>query len=602
MANIGYALDEVGNLPANKITETRTLSSKVSDNRTFMIPKVTPFFADGLTVVSGGQTLVKDVDYALILNSPELSSRLDKDIYAGIIFNKLTTTQVVTISYQTIGGDFNLPLDHTVESLSRLIKNPVFTTFSEITGTPAGLPTYDHTQDWSSMAGFDDLLKQLELIYLAMLAQNQTNQSNGGSTTDAGTFLNALQQHITSKSAHTKDQVGLGNVDNFSTANYTDFNGPSYPNNLFVTPSLVMYAVNLVTNQVFTSLNDTVTKLQTQATGQTKDWQTLQATWTTLNSSLTAVNQNYTQMQQLTHNYQIQLENMNQSYQVVAQNQLTWQQAVNNYSQQLQQYATSYNQITTSNTDVATKLQNLTDAYKVVSQSIATYIQQMSNIANSITTLQQNTIYLNSKIYTAGSHKFIIRAGETFSFTLIGGGGGTGKYVSDSTALNQMGQHGQATRLWCMQSLTDGSSNPDNTPVAVAGGGWAAQGTVGGTNGSAYVYGRGGQGGYTYINPTIKATESINGKDGGVGSGNYNTTILATPSTGYSIYNKGWGVGASGPQALSQGGDGAKLSFSYQNNTKADLEFVLVVGGFGESVDPTLNNAKPGLAVVTKNS
>lgn len=601
MANIGYTLDEVGTLPANKITETRVLSSKVIDNRTFMIPKVTPFFGDNFTVVSGGQTLVRGVDYDFILNSPELSSRLDRDIYAGIIFNKLTTTQVVTITYQTIGGDFNLPLDHTVESLSRLIKNPTFTTFSEITGTPAGLPTYDHIQDWSSMAGFDDFLKQLELIYLALLSTNEANQSNGGSTTDAGTFLNALQQHIISKSAHTKDQVGLSNVDNFATANYVDFNGPSYPNNLFVTPSLVMYAINTVTDQVFKSLNDTVNKLQTQATGQTKDWQTLQATWVTLQSSLTAVNQNYTQMQQAVHNYQIQVENMNQSYQNVSQNQLTWQNAVNNYAQQLQQYSTTYNQIVASNTDVGTKLQKLTDAYNIVSQSMGDYVKQINSIAQNINTLQQNTIYLTSKIFTAGTHKFIIRASETFSFTLIGGGGGLGNYNSTTGTSPISGQHGQPTRLWCMQSLKDGSANPDNTPIAVAGGGWAAQGTVGGLNGSAYVYGGVGQGGYVYLNPSLKASENIAGKSGVVGSGNYDTTLLATPSTGYSIYNKGWGAGASGPQALSQGGDGAKLSFSYQNTTNTDLEFVLTVGGFGESVDPTFNNAKPGLAVITKN-
>lgn len=600
MANIGYALDELGTNPDNKVTERRILTSKVLDGRCFMIPKVTPFFGDvdKVTIKFGNNVLVRDIDYQLILHSPELEERLGKEVVGGILFHKLEVNQIVDIEIQTPGGDFNLPLGHTTENLARIIRNPIFTTFSQITGTPTGLPTFSHIQDWASVTDFAMMTGEMRLIYLALLAKN-----TGGNGGDGSAFLTALQQHITGTSSHTKEQVGLGNLFNYPVSQYSDFVGPTYPNNKYVTPRAVMYAINLFIGNSIQEVNDKITELEQLTQGSQQDWNALKQQWNDLQVTLQSVTQNYQQLLRQVQGYQQAVENIDQSYQVVIENQQTWTAKLEEFNQTLIGYQSSYTAVIQAKDQLLTQMQQLNTAYT----NFTTVHQQLVLSVNEYTqrtvTLERHSLYPQSKVLTAGSFNFRIKKGEKFNITLIGAGGGVGEYLTDppSIASFMNGEHGQSTSFWCLQSLANGERAPDNVPIAIAGGGFGGCSSYGDVAGNVAMFGIGGRGGTFEVQETlITLSEGSAGEGGFKGFGQYNPATISTQETGYEYYGKWWGRGAITATAVGQGGEGAKVDFIYENKTDFDLEFMVVVGSRGRSYSPNKSNATGGLAIITK--
>lgn len=599
MANIGYALDELGTNPDNKVTERRILTSKVVDGRCFMIPKVTPFFGDvdKVTIKFGNNVLTRDIDYQLILHSPELEERLGKEVVAGILFHKLEVNQIVDIEIQTPGGDFNLPVGHTAENLARIIRNPIFTTFSQITGTPSGLPTFSHIQDWSSVTDFGGLVSEMRLIYLALLAKNT---GNGG---DGGAFLQALQQHITGTSAHTKDQVGLGNLFNYPVAQYSDFVGPTYPNNKYVTPRAVMYAINLFIGNAIQDVNDKITELEQLTQGSQQDWNALKQQWNDLQITLQSVTQNYQQMLRQVQGYQQAVENIDQSYQEVIGNQQTWIAKLEEFNQTLIGYQSDYDEIIQVKEQLLTRMDELNTAYTDFTAVHQQLVLDVNAYTQRTVALERHTMLPQAKVLTAGSFNFVIKKGEKYNITLIGGGGGVGEYITEAPSIASFmnGEHGQSTSFWCLQSLANGERAPDNKPIAIAGGGFGGCSSYGDVGGTVAQFGIGGRGGTHEIQPTlITLLEGSDGEGGFKGFGQYNATNISNQETGYEYYGKWWGRGALTATAVGQGGEGAKVNFTYENKTAYDLEFMVVVGNRGRSYSPAKSNATGGLAIITK--
>ena len=597
MANIGYPLDELGTNPDNKVFERRVLTAKVIDGRCFMIPKVTPFFADGLSITTGTTTLIRDVDYQLILHSPEMVERLDKDVYAGILFHKLTLNQIVDLNYQTPGGDFNLPLGHTAENLARLMRNPIYTTFSQITGTPAGLPTFSHIEDWSAVQDFGDLVNKMNLIYLALLAKG-----TGGSGGDGSIFLQALQDHInTTGQAHTKEQVGLGNLQNYPVAQYTDFNGPTYPINRYVTPRTVMYAINLFIGDAIDKVKTQISDLEALSQQTQSDWNQLQLEWNDLKTTLNAVSQNYQQMVQQVQGYQQNLVQLNQNYATVIQNQQTWTQKLQEINTTMLEYSQDYVAVIQAKDQLIIEFNALKQAYDSYAQSITNLTNGLSSAVARITGLEKHALYPQTKVITQGSYNFKIKAGEKFEITLIGAGGGVGEYITDPPSLSAImnGEHGGSTSFWCLQS-NNGEYTPNNKAIAVAEGGFGGCSSYGNVSGTVSSWGIGGRGGAFEVQQSlIEPIELSNGEGGLKGYGDFNATI-STQNQGYEYFGTKWGKGALTNNAVGQGGEGAIASFRYENKTQKELDFQVVVGVRGRSYNPSKNNATGGLAIIKK--
>lgn len=598
MANIGYALDESGVNPANKVTERRILTSKVVDGRCFMIPKVTPFFADGLVITYGNTQLIEDVDYQLILQSPELSERLPKSVFGGILFHKLELNQIVDLEYQTPGGDFNLPLGHTTENLIRLIRNPYFTTFSQILGTPLGLPTYEHIHDWHSTQDYASMDNRLNQLYMVLASRG------GSGSGDSGSWATALLQHLNASVAHTKAQVGLGNLQNYPLAQFADFAGPTYPNDKYVTPRTVMYGINIYIGDKLAGFEEELAGFKETIADTNSNWNQLQVSWNDLKATLDTINRNYTTMVTSVQGYNQSLIALNQSYQTVIENQNQWQLTVSDFNTKLLQYGQSYDAFVLTRDTLLDEFATVKSNFTTLSQAVTNYVSTLTAIGERVTRIETHALYPATKTITSGSYHFRIKPGEKYNITLIGGGGGVGEYITDPPSLSSImnGEHGQPTSFWCIQAHNNtGAWSPASKPIVVAGGGFGGCSSYGDVGGVVASYGIGGRGGNFEIQDnTVTILEASAGEGGLKGYGVYQATDLSTQEMGYDLFGSMWGRGATTAKAVGQGGEGAKVQFVYENKTTKELEYMITVGNRGRSYNPAKNNAVGGLAIITK--
>lgn len=595
MANIGYALDILGTNPNNKVSETRTLTKKAIDGRAFVIPKAAPFFAEGVVVVSNGVRLIENKDYHLILVSEELSHTTERKVVGGILFNTLAVNTQVSFDVQTIGGDFNLPLGNTVENLARLIRNPTFTTWSQLVGTPSGLPTHSHVHDWGSTIGWEGFIAKFEqLINVLLMSGGQ----GGGSDS---TFLMALQNHIKSTTAHTPAAVGLGNLSNFQLAQDADYNTLPYPNNKYVTPRSVMYAITRFIGNELKVQQELIDQLEDTLNSNTNAYKDLVNEWNDLQLTLRTVNQNYSTMVTSVNAYKEDLLRFEQEYRNIGEQQELWNAKVSEFNQTVRDYGKQYEDFIKVRDQLLTGFETMTTAFTEHKELVTEVSTAITSLTTRIDSLEKHGMYPESKILTAGSLNFKIKSGQKFAITLIGAGGGVGEYITESanTGAIYNGEHGGSTSLFCMQDLTNGEFSPSSQAVAIAGGGFGAIATYGNPTGVVTTHGIGGRGGNFRLHPSIVPEEASNGEGGLKGYGNYVKGDLTTQDMGYEYFGNKFGKGATTENALGQGGEAAIVRFRFENKLKVDLEFMLVVGVAGRSYNPDKSNATGGLAILT---
>lgn len=594
MANIGYALDILGTNPNNKVSETRTLTKKAIDGRAFVVPKAAPFFAEGVVVVSGGVRLIENKDYHLILVSEELSHSVERKVVGGILFNTLAINSVVSFEVQTIGGDFNLPIGSTVENLARLIRNPTFTTWSQLVGTPAGLPTHSHVHDWGSTVGYEGFQNRLEQLTNALLL---TGGAGGGNDS---AFLTSLQNHILSTAAHTPTAVGLGNVSNFPLAQDADYNKAPYPNNRYVTPRSVMYAIARFIGNDLEEQTQRINNLAQTLENNTNAYRELLTEWDDLQLTLLAVSQNYGTMLNTLNGYKEDLIRFEQEYRNVGKQQELWNAKVTEFNQTMISYGKQYDSVIKTRDELLAGFANLTTAYNEHRTLVTNVETTLTEAVKRLENIEKHHVYPESKILTSGSYNFKIKPGQKFAITLIGAGGGVGEYVTDTPSVGAIynGEHGGSTSMFCLQDLTNGEYSPSTDAVAIAGGGFGGISSYGNTAGVVATHGIGGRGGNFRLRQGIVPEEASNGEGGLKGYGSFVRNELSTQDTGYEIFGRKWGRGALAENAIGQGGEGAIVRFTFENKLKVDLEFMISVGTAGRSYNPDRSTATGGLAIL----
>lgn len=595
MANIGYALDILGTNPNNKVSETRTLTKKAVDGRAFVIPKAAPFFAEGVVVVSNGVRLIENKDYHLILVSEELSHTTERKVVGGILFNTLAINTQVTFTVQTVGGDFNLPVGNTVENLARLIRNPLFTTWSQLTGTPAGLPTHDHVHDWGSTVGWEGFIAKFEQLINVLLLS-----AGSGSGSDSA-FLVALQNHLSSKTAHTPAAVGLGNLSNFQLAQDADYNVIPYPNNKYVTPRSVMYAITRFIGDDLKLQKDHINELEDTLNSNTNAYRELVGEWNDLQLSLNAIQQNYSNMVTTVNGYKEDLLRFEQEYRNIGEQQELWNAKVSEFNKTVTGYGKQYEDFIKVRDELLNGFESMANAFIEHKTLVIEVASDINALKGRVVALEKHAIYPESKILTSGSFNFKIKAGQKFAITLIGAGGGVGEYVTDtaSTGAVYNGEHGGSTSLFCLQDLTNGEFSPSTEALAIAGGGFGGIASYGNSAGVVSVHGIGGRGGNFRLRQGLVPEEASNGEGGLKGYGNYVKGELSTQDMGYEYFGNKFGKGAITENAVGQGGEGAIIRFQFENKLKTDLEFMLSVGVAGRSYNPDKSNATGGLAILT---
>lgn len=234
-----YDFDPGGVNPSNLIQdENHSVSPAAGNNLSYIIPRATPFFRSSVTLVRVNGAvetpLVEGVDFVFVFRFNEASIQTSRTIYGGIAFLNRNFTGTVRIkTYRTLGGQWTLD-DHTaIEALTNSLYSVRTVMWDQLVQYPIAFPPYNHDHSYDDATGFAQLILKLEQINATIVTLNNNTSTN---------VTQQLANHLTNPTAHSKAQVGLGNVSNFGTATLQEA-ADGARNDLFVTPAGLGQAV-----------------------------------------------------------------------------------------------------------------------------------------------------------------------------------------------------------------------------------------------------------------------------------------------------------------------------------------------------------------------
>lgn len=226
-----YEFDPSGTSPDNKITgEQHVLSPPDWMDYYFIIPKQAPFFREGLKVVhqNTGRVLVEGEDYHLTHKFMDATVGTAKAVFGSITLLDKSVTGAATVEYQTLGGIWMIDEQKILDILSNTKLNPRITTWEQVAGMPVAFPPIDH--DWH----LDDLIGMSEVVDALV----DIKEALGGSD-EPGTSHISRQDN---PHRVTKEQVGLGSVPNYAVATEAE-SVSGARNDRFMTPLRVKQAL-----------------------------------------------------------------------------------------------------------------------------------------------------------------------------------------------------------------------------------------------------------------------------------------------------------------------------------------------------------------------
>lgn len=318
-----WDFDPYGTNSSNLIEgERHVLTADSGNGFHFFIPKAAPFFRKDLKVVhvGTGRELTIDVDYQLGWSFELATRRTYLPVYAAICVLDKTLNGTFEIQYRTIGGEYTMDESALLTYLSNTLVDPRTTTWESIQDKPLYFAPLEHRFSTDDLTGMSDVITALDRIRDAILQSatessstlsihiRDTNNPHGTNkahvglglvenyamATDqdaiAGTARNkymspattrALIASLSSESiaGHvanlsnphqvTKDQVGLGNVENFGVANTTELDAGTAANKYVTVAGVVRMLATRITNALSDHLADRnnphgVTKAQVQ--------------------------------------------------------------------------------------------------------------------------------------------------------------------------------------------------------------------------------------------------------------------------------------------------------------------------------------------------
>lgn len=220
-----YEFDPYGTNPNNRITnERQVLQTPGRDDYQFIIPRAAPFFVKSLIVRDDatGEELQEGRDYAIGHYFIEAMHGTGRPIAGSIRFLRRDITGIVNLEYQTLGGQWGFDDAAILEELSNRLVNPLRRAWAQIAPLPATFPPLPHDQKVDTIVGIEDLIASL--AEMADAIYNAAQGVNEGHIADKNNPHNV-----------NKEQVGLGNVENFSIATAQEARELSAPNK-YITP------------------------------------------------------------------------------------------------------------------------------------------------------------------------------------------------------------------------------------------------------------------------------------------------------------------------------------------------------------------------------
>jgi hypothetical protein len=210
-----YPFDPTGSLVSNLITgEQQQLVAQNFRNQHFIVPKAAPFFADTLSIqyqdTQGNvSTLQEGVHYYVTHWFISASRACAMRVYGSITFIDTALAGIVSLTYQTVGGQWTIAAQQIATIMADVVDNPRITSWEEVSGTPYAFPPEAHAWDVNDMVGMDAVVTAIGTITTAL--------QSTGSTGLAAHIANHNNPHVV-----TASQVGLGLVQNYAMAGNSD--------------------------------------------------------------------------------------------------------------------------------------------------------------------------------------------------------------------------------------------------------------------------------------------------------------------------------------------------------------------------------------------
>lgn len=166
MPTITYPLDITGVSPLNLVTDEQHAVTEANFwNYNFIVPHCAPFFITNLKVRHYNLTevveLVEGIDYFPTLQYIGATRSIGRVLYGAITLNRTITSGIVSIDYQTLGGEWIANRDIVLRNLAEIVYNPRLTVWETVTDKQAVFPPMDHEQDLDTLYGLKELIDSI---------------------------------------------------------------------------------------------------------------------------------------------------------------------------------------------------------------------------------------------------------------------------------------------------------------------------------------------------------------------------------------------------------------------------------------------------------
>lgn len=218
--DIQYPFDPTGQLLSNRVTnEKHVITASNQRDYHYIVPLCGPVFVDNFIMSHKGidnvvRVLAEGIDYQFSHWFIGASRGCAKAIYGSVSFMNISLAGEITISYNTLGGNWTLNTPKVIQILADRLHNPRVTSFEQVSGKPNVFPVIDHDWNLTDMVGMTEIVQAINGItgalqnsltngFAAHVAQNNPHGTSAG---DVGAYSKA---EIDAK---------LGRVPHFSTA------------------------------------------------------------------------------------------------------------------------------------------------------------------------------------------------------------------------------------------------------------------------------------------------------------------------------------------------------------------------------------------------
>lgn len=573
---VSYPLDTSGLATTNLVkSELQNVQPPANiDQASFIVPRAAPFFIESMEIHTGpnktGTKLVENVDFFFAHKFVAGCTFLGKMLYGSIVFTNSNYTGNVYLTYQTLGGDFVVNDAGIIERITNMLYRDIrFVTWDQIEGVPSAFPPDAHQHVVTDIKTMDDIHEALEQIAAALIGEN------GGTGSESQAYALIAAHLANNSSAHTPAAVGLGNVRNYTIA--TEAEALSLRADRYMSPSVTGYLISRYIANL--NLGDIRNRLATAETA-------IDNLETFTNSLNLALNETNIQLSQLS-------------------NQLT------SYHQEIQ--------------SINANIESLWDLANIANTTANAALAQVAAVeANSQDMLNRvyDVLYTSTAIYPTGEYVVVLPAGSKVLVTMIGGGGGSGKYYPIDSDGVRLGPHPEKGGDSILYYAGTRQVPHEPLPLLIAGGGqpglnsYGAIGAVAGGAGGTALRFRSDRIKVSQITNINTATDYVAGSSAEAGvsgtAGDTNNPDTNVPGVGGyyinasgNIYRDVYGRGLAGNQRAGLGGAGAKWSITVDNDTTKDIRLIIAVGraGFsahGGSVDTSLQLLRSNGVAVTQ--